>query len=174
VQLIDDADIGRFAELGVTANVQSLWATHHQQSDELVDPVLGERRARRQYPFRRLLDSGARLAGGSDWPVTTADPWQAMHVAVHRTEPPGSTNADWPGADRPFGPGERLDLTDILRAYTAGSAWVNGNDDEAGLVREGMAADLAVLDRDLFAPDTDVAGTRSVLTLVAGEAVHPE
>lgn len=172
VQLVDDADIGRFAELGVAANVQSLWATHHPQTDELIDPLLGESRARRQYPFRRLLESGARLAGGSDWPVTTADPWQAMHVAVHRTEPPGSVHADWPGADRPFGPRERLDLTDILRAYTAGSAWVNGNDDEVGRLREGMAADLAVLDRDLFAPGADVAGTRSVLTLVAGEAVH--
>ncbi|MDR3080035.1 MAG: amidohydrolase [Streptomyces sp.] len=174
VQLVDDADIGRFAELGVTANVQSLWATHHQQTDELIDPLLGEQRVGRQYPFRRLLDSGARLAGGSDWPVTTADPWQAMHVAVHRTEPPGSAHAEWPHADRPFVPEERLELTDILRAYTAGSAWVNGNDDEVGLVREGMAADLAVLDRDLFAPDAHVAGTRSVLTLVAGEAVHAE
>ncbi|MFB6778248.1 amidohydrolase [Streptomyces sp. NPDC056352] len=174
VQLVDDADIGRFAELGVAANVQSLWATHHQQTDELTNPLLGEGRAGRQYPFRRLLDSGARLAGGSDWPVTTADPWQAMHVAVHRTEPPGSAHAEWPNADRPFVPEERLELTDILRAYTAGSAWVNGNDDEVGLVREGMAADLAVLDRDLFAPDVYVAGARSVLTLVAGEVVHAE
>ncbi|MFJ1652294.1 amidohydrolase [Streptomyces sp. NPDC088337] len=172
VQLVDDVDIARFAALGVTANVQSLWATHHQQTDELTNPLLGEARAGRQYPFRRLLDSGARLAGGSDWPVTTADPWQAMHVAVHRTEPPGSAHTGWPGADRPFVPHERLELTDILRAYTAGSAWVNGNDDEVGLLREGMAADLAVLDRDLFAPDTGVAGTRAVLTLVAGEAVH--
>lgn len=122
----------------------------------------------------RLLDSGARLAGGSDWPVTTADPWQAMHVAVHRTEPPGSAHAHWPGSDRPYGPEQRLRLTDILRAYTAGSAWVNGNDDETGCLREGMAADLAVLDRDLFAPGTPVAGTRAVLTLVAGEAVHSE
>ncbi|WP_406499979.1 amidohydrolase [Streptomyces sp. NBC_00846] len=174
VQLVDDADIGRFAELGVAANIQSLWATHHPQTDELVDPLLGEERARRQYPFRRLLDSGARLAGGSDWPVTTADPWQAMHVAVHRTEPPGSAHAHWPGSDRPYGPEQRLRLTDILRAYTAGSAWVNGNDDETGCLREGMAADLAVLDRDLFAPGTPVAGTRAVLTLVAGEAVHSE
>ncbi|MFJ2716812.1 amidohydrolase [Streptomyces sp. NPDC087437] len=174
VQLVDDADIGRFAALGVTANVQSLWATHHQQTDELTNPLLGEGRAGRQYPFRRLLDSGARLAGGSDWPVTTADPWQAMHVAVHRTEPPGSAHTGWPGADRPFVPHERLELTDILRAYTAGSAWVNGNDDEVGLLREDMAADLAVLDRDLFAPDTAVSGTRAVLTLVAGETVHAE
>ncbi|MFG2558894.1 amidohydrolase [Streptomyces sp. NPDC048496] len=174
VQLVDDADIGRFAELGVAANVQSLWASHHPQTDELIDPLLGTRRAERQYPFRRLLESGARLAGGSDWPVTTADPWQAMHVAVHRTEPPGSAHADWPGADRPFGPRERLELNDILRAYTAGSAWVNGNDNEVGCLREGMAADLAVLDRDLFGPDADLAGSRAVLTLVAGEAVHAE
>ncbi|MGW3497101.1 amidohydrolase [Streptomyces sp. NPDC001020] len=174
VQLVDDTDIDRFAELGVTANVQSLWATHHQQTDELTTPILGEERAGRQYPFRRLLDSGARLAAGSDWPVTTADPWQAMYVAVHRTEPPGSAHAEWPDADRPFAPDERLELSDILRAYTAGSAWVNGNDDEVGLVREGMAADLAVLDRDLFAPDAEVADARSVLTLVAGEVVHAE
>ncbi|MGA5699915.1 amidohydrolase [Peterkaempfera bronchialis] len=174
VQLVDEADIGRFAELGVTANVQSLWATHHPQTDELTNPMLGERRAGQQYPFRRLLDSGARLAGGSDWPVTTADPWQAMHVAVHRTEPPGSAHSGHPGADRPFLPEERLGLADILRAYTAGSAWVNGNDAEVGTVREGMAADLAVLDRDLFDPAAGVAGTRAVLTMVAGTVVHAE
>ena len=64
--------------------MQALWAAHEPQMDELTIPFLGPERAARQYPFGGLLRSGARLAAGSDWPVSSADPLQGIHVAVNR------------------------------------------------------------------------------------------
>ena len=80
-------DIPRFAALGVTANVQALWAAHEPQMDELTIPFIGPERAARQYLFGDLLRSGARLAAGSDWAVSSANPMRAIHVAVNRTLP---------------------------------------------------------------------------------------
>ena len=74
----------RFAELGVTANMQALWAAHEPQMDELTIPFLGPERSARQYVFGDLLRSGARLAAGSDWAVSSANPLRAIHVAVNR------------------------------------------------------------------------------------------
>src|SRR5690606_19374935 len=110
-------------------------------------PYLGEERAAWQYPFADLVRHGTRLAAGSDWPVSSADPLQAMHVAVNRTAPPGDpANAGHPAAQTPFLPRQALDLATILTAYTAGSAWLNRS--PAGVIAEGAPADLAVLDRD--------------------------
>jgi predicted amidohydrolase YtcJ len=165
VQLVDPADIPRFARLGATATIQALWAAHEPQMDELTIPFLGRRRARWQYPFASLHAAGARLAGGSDWPVTTADPLAAIHTAVNRVTP----DSDSP----PFLPEQRLDLTTALRAYTAGSAYVNGLD-RTGEIRVGAWADLCVLDRDPFAaPLSEIAAARVVATYVGGVRVYP-
>ena len=71
-------DIPRFAELSVTANMQALWAAHEPQMDELTIPFLGTERAARQYPFASLLRAGARLAAGSDWAVSSANPLEGI------------------------------------------------------------------------------------------------
>ena len=139
-------DIPRFAQLGVTANMQALWAAHEPQMDELTIPFLGPERAARQYPFGALLRAGARLAAGSDWAVSSANPLRGIHVAVNRTLPPGQGE---PGAG-PLLPGQALSLAEALAAYTAGSAYVN-HLDETGAVAPGYLADLVVLDRDPFA-----------------------
>ncbi|GHE06635.1 amidohydrolase [Streptomyces alanosinicus] len=164
LQVVHPADVPRFARLGATANIQPLWAAHEPQMDELTIPFLGAERAAWQYPFGALLRSGARLAAGSDWPVSSPDPLQGIHVAVNRVEP---------GGDRPvFLPGERLGLADALRAYTAGSAYVNHLDD-TGRVAVGALADLVVLDRDPFAgPPEEIAQTSVALTYVGGERVY--
>jgi hypothetical protein len=132
--------------------------------DELTIPFLGAERAGWQYPFMALLRSGARLAAGSDWPVSSPDPLQGIHVAVNRVEP---------GGDRPvFLPDERLTLAEALTAYTAGSAYVN-HLDNTGRVAVGALADLVVLDRDPFAgPAEAIAETKVALTYVGGERVH--
>ncbi len=170
LQIITPQDVPRFAALGVTANLQPLWATHHAQMDELCIPFLGEERSSWQYPFAGLVGHGARLAGGSDWPVSSPDPWQAMHVAVNRTEPPNSHNAAYPTAQTPFLPGQNLDLATILTAYTAGSAWLNRS--PAGMIEVGRPADLVVLDRDPFALDPgEIWSTRVAMTFVDGECV---
>ncbi|MFI1364640.1 amidohydrolase [Streptomyces griseochromogenes] len=164
LQVVHPDDVPRFARLGATANIQPLWAAHEPQMDELTIPFLGPERAAWQYPFATLLRSGARLAAGSDWPVSSPDPLQGIHVAVNRVEP---------GAAGPvFLPDERLSLADALTAYTAGSAYVNHLDD-AGRVAVGTLADLVVLDRDPFAaPPEAIAETSVALTYVGGERVY--
>jgi predicted amidohydrolase YtcJ len=165
IQVIHPDDIGRFAQLDVTANMQPLWAAHEPQMDDLTIPFLGSERAGWQYPFARLERSGARLAGGSDWPVSSPDPLEGIHVAVNRVAPETPE-------ERPFLPSERLSLDSALRAYTAGSAYVNG-DGRAGRIEVGARADLAVLDRDLFAhPVEEIASARVVQTYVGGRLVH--
>src|SRR5699024_8764721 len=83
-------DVPRFAATGTTANLQALWACEGQQMREITVPLLGPERAGWQYPFRSIHAAGARLCMGSDWPVSTPDPWQALHVAVNRSEPPAA------------------------------------------------------------------------------------
>ncbi|MGW3068100.1 amidohydrolase [Streptomyces sp. NPDC001130] len=164
LQVVHPDDVPRFARLGATANIQPLWAAHEPQMDELTIPFLGAERAAWQYPFGALLRSGARLAAGSDWPVSSPDPLQGIHVAVNRVEPGGTASV--------FLPEERLGLADALMAYTAGSAYVNHLDD-TGRVAVGALADLVVLDRDPFAgPPEAIAETTVALTYVGGEQVH--
>jgi hypothetical protein len=167
LQVVQPADVPRFAALGVTANMQALWAAHEPQLDELTVPFLGPERSARQYVFGELRDAGARLAAGSDWGVTSANPLKAIHVAVNRALP-GATGA---GAE-PFLPAQRLDLAEALAAYTLGSAYVNHLDSETGRVRPGFLADLAVLAADPFAGRADEIGNISVeQTYVSGERV---
>ncbi|MFF7356790.1 amidohydrolase [Streptomyces filipinensis] len=164
LQVVHPDDVPRFARLGATANIQPLWAAHEPQMDELTIPFLGPERAAWQYPFGALLRSGARLAAGSDWPVSSPDPLQGIHVAVNRVEPGGTGPV--------FLPGERLGLAEALTAYTAGSAYVNHLDD-SGRVAVGALADLVVLDRDPFAgPPEEIAQTAVALTYVGGERVY--
>lgn len=165
LQVVHPDDLARFARLGAVANIQPLWAAHEPQMDELTIPFLGPERAAWQYPFGDLLRAGATLAAGSDWPVSSPDPLEGLHVAVNRRAP-GTED------ERVFLPEQRLDLTTALAAYTAGSAHVNGHDD-AGSLRPGNLADLVVLDRDvLTGPPEEIARARVERTYVGGALVH--
>jgi predicted amidohydrolase YtcJ len=164
LQVVHPDDVPRFGKLGVTANIQALWACHEPQMDELTIPFLGAERAARQYPFRSLLDAGAPLACGSDWSVSSPNPFLQMETAVTRVGP------EAPNAE-PFLPDERLDLHTVLRGFTEGSAYVNRLDADTGRLAPGMAADLLVLDRDPVA-DGELAETRVLMTMVGGKVVH--
>jgi predicted amidohydrolase YtcJ len=166
IQVIHPDDVPRFATLDVTANMQALWAAHEPQMDKLTLPFLGEPRSSWQYPFGSLQAAGARLAAGSDWPVSSPNPFDGIHVAVNRRLPEF-------GPDVPaFLPDERLDLATALTAYTAGSARVS-HLDESGVIEPGRYADLAVLERDPFAgPVEDIATTPVVATYVEGVPVY--
>jgi len=167
LQVVHPDDVPRFAALDVTATVQPLWAVHEPQMDELTIPFLGEGLAERQYPFADLHAAGARLAAGSDWAVSSPDPWAGLHVAVTRTPP------DADGPVEPFLPSQRLSLGTALTAYTLGSARVNSLDRSTGTVEVGKDADLVVHDRDPFsAPVEQIARTRVLRTYVAGRLVH--
>jgi predicted amidohydrolase YtcJ len=166
IQLVDPADIPRFAALGVTANMQPLWAYADPFITELTEPRLGSARSRWLYPFKSLQDAGARLAAGSDWSVSSMNPLEAIQVAVTRQ------GLDEPRAE-PWLPGERIDLRTALAAYTISAAWLMRHDHETGSIEVGKAADLVVLDRNLFELDpTDIASAKVVLTLLEGEVLH--
>ncbi len=168
LQLVHPDDVARFAELGVAANMQALWACLDDQMVDLTLPHLGEERASWQYPFGALWRTGARLVAGSDWPVSTPNPLEAIHVAVNRW----AYGEEGRAGSEPFLPQQALDLEAAFAAYTSGSAWVNHRD-EAGTIAPGQAADLVVLDRDPFAGDpAEIGATRVVSTWVDGVAVH--
>ncbi|MGI5350530.1 amidohydrolase [Streptomyces sp. CA-250714] len=166
LQVVHPDDVPRFRRLGATANIQALWAAHEPQMDELTIPFLAPERAAQQYPFGDLLRSGATLAAGSDWPVSSPDPLAALHVAVNRRLPDAAATTPV------FLPEQRIDLGSALAAYTAGSAYVQHLDD-TGSLRVGGLADLAVLDRDIFdRPAEEIAEARVLETYVGGERVY--
>ena len=164
LQVVAPSDVPRFGALGVVATCQALWACHEPQMDEFTIPVLGEQRSARQYPFGAISASGGALALGSDWPVSSADPWQAIHVAVTRAPHDVSGVA-------PFLPEQALSLSAALQAGTGGSARAAGLAD-TGRVEVGARADLVVTSVDPFGVDDgDLAGVRSESVWVAGRLV---
>jgi len=172
IQVIHPDDVPRFRELGVVANGQPLWAAHDSQMDELTIPFIGPERASGQYPFRSLVASGAVLAFGSDWSVSSPNPLHEMYMAIRRQAPPGYEELG-EHIEEPFYPEERIDLPTAIAAFTMGSAYVNHLDDVTGSIEVGKEADLVAFDRDLF--DGPIEGIRDAsveLTLVAGERVH--
>jgi predicted amidohydrolase YtcJ len=166
LQVVHPDDVPRFGALGVVANIQPLWACADPQMIELTLPRLGQERIGWQYPFGDLARTGATLAGGSDWPVSTPNPLLEMEVAVTRVDP-GRRDAE------PFLPDQRLTLQQALTAFTIGSAYVNHDDGDAGSIEVGKRADLAVLDRNVFDPDAGPLGdARVIMTIANGRVVH--
>lgn len=170
IQVIRPSDIARFAELDVIANCQAYWAQHEPQMDELTVPFLGPERAAQQYPFASLLAAGTRLAMGSDWAVTTANPLEQLEVAVTRIDPENRGN-------RSFLPEQRLTIDQAFDAFTAGSAYVN-LDEQGGRIEPGARADLVLLDTDVFDPEftakgrAPIADAKVELTIAGGEVVY--
>jgi predicted amidohydrolase YtcJ len=171
IQLIDPADIPRFAQLGAIASAQPLWAVYDRVQTDLTWPFIGPERAGRQYPFGELAAAGALLAGGSDWPVSTPDPLQGIHVAVNRSLWAAEAADGGPGAG-PLGPDQAITLAEALTAYTAGSAWANHRETESGTLDPGKLADLAILDRDPFlGPPDQIGAARVIRTYASGREV---
>ena len=141
VQLVDDADIARFAQLGVIATMQPLWAQMDALMTELTIPRLGPQRADRQYRMATLAGTGARLAFGSDWPVSSGHPLEGIAVGVSRQ----TTQGDPPGG---WTPHETLTIEQALSAYTGGVAYQAFAENTWGRIAPGISADLAWLDRD--------------------------
>jgi predicted amidohydrolase YtcJ len=160
IQVIATEDLPRFRRLGVVANGQPFWACYEGYQTDLTIPFFGPERAARQYPFRSLLRHAATLAFGSDWSVSTPNPLLEMETAVRRISPHHRNK-------EPFFPDERISLADAIAAFTAGSAYVNHLDEETGSIEVGKAADLVVLDRNIF--ESESIGDAAVLaTIVEG------
>ena len=140
-QLVDDADIGRFAELGVIPNMQPLWAQLDALMTVLTIPRLGVERADKQYRMHSIEKSGARLAFGSDWPVSSGAPLDGIAVAVSRRTADGEPEGGWT-------PDEILPIERALSAGTARVAYQAFAEGRWGQIAPGASADLLWLDRD--------------------------
>ncbi len=173
LQFIRPADTGRFAALDVVANFQPLWACAEPQMDELTLPFVGQERAGWQYQIAALARRGARIAFGSDWPISSADPLQEMHVAVNRVLSSRLGAAGEPAREIPFMPEQAIGVDAALDAFISGVAWVNHEETVTGTLVPGMRADVAVFDQDLFAIPAGEIGDASVeLTISGGAVVH--
>jgi predicted amidohydrolase YtcJ len=172
LQVVHPADLARFRQLDVTANAQPLWACYDKQMTELTLPFLGAERSVWQYPFGSLARSGASLAFGSDWPVSSPNPLWLLHVAVNRMAPWDTSAEPDARSGEPFLPAEQIDLPTALAAATAGSARVNHFDD-SGSIQAGYRADLAVVNRNLFDhPAAEIGDAQVDLTVAGGRIVY--
>ena len=144
LELFDPADIPRFKQLGVIASFQPLWAYADEYITQLTQPILGPARSRWLYPIGSMVKSGATVAAGSDWTVSSMNPLEAIQVAITRRAPTDST------AGPPWIPEEVVDLTTMLKAYTIEGARAAFDERIDGTIETGKAADLVVLDRDLY------------------------
>jgi len=165
LQLVVPADRARFAQLGVVANIQALWAFPDKYITDVNLPQVGQARVDQMYPFASLARAGTTIVGGSDWPVSSMNPLLAIETAVTRTDPRGGTtevlNAD-----------ERMTLPDMLAAYTTNGAYLMHQEHDTGTLEVGKFADLVVLDRDLFDVPPDQIGDVTVTrTLLEGKTV---
>jgi hypothetical protein len=163
VQLLDPGDLPRLAQLDVVASMQPIHATSDM---EMAQRYWGDR-CEQAYAWRSLLDSGARLAFGSDCPIETLDPLAGIHAAVTRRR------AD--GAPGPNGwiPAQRLTVTEAVHAYTLGAAHASGEAHLKGSLRPGKLADMVVLSGDIFAIDPmGIADIHVEKTIFDGRIVY--
>jgi predicted amidohydrolase YtcJ len=164
LQVVAPNDIDWFRQTGATANVQALWACNEPQMTELTLPFISDESGRNQYPFGALSRAGVALAMGSDWPVSTANVFEQVEVAVTRRHPQHRHR-------EPFLVHEALRLEQALTAFTAGSARINRVDRDVGSIAPGMRADLAIMDRNPF-HDHPIGETRVTHTIKNGVAVY--
>ena len=167
-QLIDEADLGRFAQLNVIAGFSPYWANADSYVAEINPQQIGEERMQRMYLMKSLLESGARIAFGSDWYVSTADPLLGIETAVTRMDPQGAPTPE-------FLPDERLTLDQAIAGYTTEAAHANFLDKDTGSIEIGKYADLVVLKKNLFdIPVVEISEAKVTATIMEGEVVYGE
>jgi hypothetical protein len=159
-QVISPADIPRFAKLGVIASMQP---THATSDMPWAEARVGAERVRGAYAWRALLDSGAHVAFGSDFPVEEVAPLLGLHAAVTRQDAKGQPAGGW------F-PDQRVSLDQAVRGFTVEAAYAGFAEGERGALKEGMVADITVFDRPLRA-DASLLETRVDYTIVGGAVV---
>ncbi|PPF33346.1 amidohydrolase [Pseudoclavibacter sp. AY1H1] len=172
LDLIDPSDIARFAELDVAANITAVWARRDEEIVHRKLPLLGAERELTHFPFGDLHRAGARIVGGSDWPVTTPNPLWSSRTAVTRTGLIEDPHAIGDGVlTHPLLGEQALPLGVALDAYLAEAAWVNRLEGETGRLEAGRLADLVWVDADLS--DLEAYGSASVRrTYVGGVVVY--
>jgi predicted amidohydrolase YtcJ len=168
IELIDPADVPRFAQIGAIPCFQPLWAYEDSYITDLTRPKLGEDRMRWIYPMESVVKTGATMAFGSDWNVSSVNPLDGIEVAVTRSSFEGAQ-----AGKNVFIPEERIDLPTALAAYTIGSAYANFWEKETGSLEVGKSAEVIVLDKNLFEiPPSEISEVRVLLTLFKGKTVY--
>ena len=166
LQVIHPDDIPRFRELGAVANFQPLWAYADEYITELTLPFISEETARWLYPIKSVIDTGATVAFGSDWSVSTVDPLPQIETAITRIDAV-THNTDV------LNPEQRITLEQAIAAFTINAAFVNHQEQATGSIEVGKLADLIVLDKNLFAIDAaEISDAKVLVTLFEGKAVY--
>jgi predicted amidohydrolase YtcJ len=165
LQLIDPADIPRFAPLGAIASVQTFWTAASSELQQFYSDTLGPERASRSYSFRSLHQAGAMLSGGSDWPVSSMNPLEIIQTSVTHRLIDDPQQPEW-------NPAQRLDLPTMLDAHTINSSYALRFDQQCGALEPGKEANFVILDRNIFnAPVESISQARVVTTCFRGEVV---
>ena len=139
-QLIDRVDLPRFASLGVIANFQPLWTYLDPMNKDLILPRLGEVRNNQQYQLRKVIDSGAQVSFGSDWPITDFTPLAALAVPVHRQSPDQQPPEGWSIE-------QAITIEESMHFYTAAVATQLFREQNFGTLEVGKVADFIILER---------------------------
>lgn len=161
-QFVDVEDVPRFARYNVIAALQLLWAVADPSTNEVLKPYIDPAIHARLYPARSMLEAGATIAGASDWPVSSANPFEAIYQAETRIGPQGVLDA-----------GQRMPREAMLFAYTRNSARVLNQLEDIGSLVPGKRADLVLVDRDvLTVPVADVKQATVVCTMFGGNIVY--
>ena len=156
-------DISRLSKLGVIASMQP---THATSDMRWAEARVGAERIRGAYAWRRILDSGAVLAFGSDFPVEEPDPLLGLYAARTRQDASGNPAQGWY-------PGERVSGEEALRAFTVGAAYASFAESERGMLKPAFDADFVVLSVDaVTAPPAELLDGKILLNVVGGAIVH--
>jgi len=162
LQFIRPEDIPRFRELGVVASFQLYWANAGTDTIELVKPYIDPAIYAWQYPARSVLDTGGIVAGASDWPVSTANIFQAIYQAETRKGPAGVLDAS-----------QRVPREAMFYAYTLNAARALGQESRIGSIAAGKQADFTLADRDVLTVTAEEARDTKVLwTIFGGKTVY--
>ena len=162
-QHIAPSDIPRFAKLGVIASMQPY---HEMDDGRWAEPIIGHERSKTTYAFKSILDSGARLAFGSDWSVAPPTPIEGIYGAVTRETLDGKHPGGWI-------PEQKISVEDALRAYTSGAAYASFEEKIKGTLERDKLADFVMLDKDLTAiPAEEIKSAKVMMTVVGGKVVY--
>lgn len=166
IEVVDPDDVPRFAELDAYADFQPLWAYPDEYIQDLTWPVIGEERSESLYPIGALHDAGATIVAGSDWSVSSMNPFEAIEVAVTRQDP-------WEDEGEVLTPQHRIDVMTALRAYTSSGAKASFSEETSGSLEVGKKADFILVDQDPLSVDSYALSDIVVLeTWLDGERVY--